>query len=80
MIYLFGNDMCCVFIVYATIFFKAVGDISMEMEELGEERIDNVDQLSEMINNVYVKWKFEIVCEMGGQFLELYFHISVTIC
>lgn len=38
-----------------------------------EGRIDNVDQLSEMINNIYVKWKFEIVCEMGGQFLELYF-------
>lgn len=43
MIYLFGNDMCCVFIVYATIFFKAVGDISMEMEELGEDDLSEYE-------------------------------------
>ena len=44
MIYLFGNDMCCVFIVYATIFFKAVGDISMEMEELGLLDVSDLDK------------------------------------
>ena len=56
MIYLFGNDMCCVFIVYATIFFKAVGDISMEMEELGEDDLSEYefDYEDSWLERIYV--------------------------